>query len=55
MEEEEACNEMVKHEKDTKLGDYYQILDWLKEFQDALKNVDSPDSKRTQSSLKHAL
>ena len=51
LEEIEACNMMLNHARDTELGDYYQILGGLKEFQEALKGVDSVESKLAWSSL----
>jgi len=36
---------MLNHARDTELGDYYQILGGLKEFQEALKGVDYVESK----------
>ena len=54
LEEIEACNEMVTHARDTELGDYFQILGGLKEFQEVLKGFDSAESKRAQSSLEYA-
>jgi hypothetical protein len=55
LEEMEAYNMMLNHTRDTELGDYYQILGGLKEFQQALKGVDSIESKRAQSRLEYAL
>ena len=55
IEELEACNEMVTHAEETELGDYYQLIGGLKEFEEVLKGVDSKESKRAQSSLEYAL
>jgi len=55
LEEIEACNMMLNHTRDTELGDYYQIWGGLKEFQEALKGVDSVESKQARISLEYAL
>ena len=55
IEELEACNEMVIHAEETELGDYYQLIGGLKEFEEVLKGVDSKESKQAQSSLEYAL
>jgi len=54
-EEEEALKEMVHHARDTDLGDYYQLLGGLRELAEALKGVNSTESKRAKSDLEYAL
>jgi hypothetical protein len=54
-DEEEALKEMVHHARDTDLGGYYQLLGGLRELAEALKGVNSTESKRAKSDLEYAL